>query len=101
MAATRSCSFKPAPIAPVFGGTILAGTAGYLKSDIKDLKRIWQVVFKLPLLDNEVSIRQFVRLVVLVKSGGVLELDRAQQGSDDAFLDQASVLPRPVSLLTL
>jgi flagellar motor component MotA len=92
---------KLAPIALVLSGTILAGAAGYLRSDIKDLKRILQVVFKSPPLDNEASIRELVRLAVLVKSGGDLELDRAQQGSDDAFLDQASVLPHPVTLLTL
>lgn len=77
---------KPAPIALVFGGTILAGTAGYLKSDIRDLKRILQVVFKSPLFDGEASIREFVRLSALVKSGGVLELDRAKEVSNDEFL---------------
>lgn len=77
---------KPAPIALVFGGTFLAGMAGYMKTDLKNFSALIKAVTKVPIFDGESTVNDFISYATLVRKNGVLELEKAAESLDDEFL---------------
>jgi chemotaxis protein MotA len=83
---------KPAPLLLVFGGTFFAGTAGYMKSDIKSFTALLKVATQANVFDAEITIQELSRLAGIAKRKGVLELERESKSLDDPFIRRACEL---------
>ena len=77
--------FKPAPIILVFGGTIMAATAGFLRSDVKNIKNVVKQAFGSPEHAPDQDIERLVHLADLARHGGLLALEKAASATDDPF----------------
>ncbi len=77
---------KPAPIALVFGGTFLAGMAGYMKTDLKNFSGLIKVAAKVPIFDGEATVKEFITYASIMRKSGVLELEKAASKIEDKFL---------------
>lgn len=77
---------KPAPLILVFGGTFFAATAGYLKSDVKNVKPILMRATKGDAYDLEIAIQEMARLAAVAKTNGIMALDRETPNIADPFL---------------
>lgn len=77
---------KPAPIALVFGGTFLAGMAGYMKTDLKNFSALIKIATKVPIFDGESTVKEFISYAAIMRKSGVLELEKAAAKIDDDFL---------------
>lgn len=77
---------KPSPILLVFGGTFFAATAGYMKTDVKNVKPILMRATKGDAYDMEIAIQEMARLAALAKSNGIMALDKETQSISDPFL---------------
>lgn len=77
---------KPAPLILVFGGTFFAAAAGYMKSDVKNMKPILLRATKGDAYDMEIAIQEMARLAGIAKSNGIMALDKETQAIEDPFL---------------
>ena len=77
---------KPAPLILVLGGTFFAGTAGYLKSDLKRVKPILLRATRGDAYDMEIAIQEMARLAAVAKSQGIMALDKETSSIEDPFL---------------
>src|SRR5271165_7396747 len=68
--------FKPAPMILVFGGTFFAAAAGFMKTDMSQVRPIFTRATKADPLNLEDSLGEMVRLAALAKGSGILALDR-------------------------
>lgn len=78
--------FKPSPMLLVFGGTFFAGTAGYMKSDVKSIRPILKQATRANPSDVQLAIEEMVRLASLAKGSGILALDKEADNLEDPFL---------------
>lgn len=78
--------FKPSPMLLVLGGTFFAGTAGYMRADVKSIRPILKQATKANLSDMEAAIDQMVSLAGLAKGSGILALDKESEKIEDPFL---------------
>lgn len=77
--------FKPAPIILVFGGTVMAASAGFLKSDVKNIKNVVKQAFGPPEHTPDEDIERLVHLAELARREGLLALEKAAGDVDDPF----------------
>lgn len=80
--------FKPAPLLLVFGGTIAAGAAGFMKRDIKEIKNVIKSAFGVPDPDVEEDIENIFNFASIARKDGLLALESATKGITDPFLRQ-------------
>jgi len=78
--------FKPAPMILVFGGTFFAAAAGFMKTDMSQVRPIFTRATKADPLNLEDSLGEMVRLAALAKGSGILALDRESDTLEDPFL---------------
>jgi chemotaxis protein MotA len=77
--------FKPAPIILVFGGTILAAAAGFMKSDVTKVKDVLKKAMGPPEESADEDIAKLVSLAELARRDGLLALDKAAETVEDPF----------------
>ncbi|HWD24578.1 MAG TPA: MotA/TolQ/ExbB proton channel family protein, partial [Acidimicrobiales bacterium] len=77
---------KPAPILLVIGGTFMAATAGFTKTDLKTMGSLLKLAFKVPVYDAQAQITQMCELSALLRSQGALEAERAAKDIADKFV---------------
>ena len=77
--------FKPAPIILVFGGTILAAAAGFMKSDVTKMKDVLKKAMGPPEESPDEDIAKLVSLAELARRDGLLALDKAAETVEDPF----------------
>jgi chemotaxis protein MotA len=76
---------KPAPLILVFGGTLLASAAGFMKSDVKEIKNVVKQAFGPSELNPDEDIERMVGLAEVARREGLLALERAADSVDDPF----------------
>ncbi|HZU80888.1 MAG TPA: MotA/TolQ/ExbB proton channel family protein [Acidimicrobiales bacterium] len=77
--------FKPAPLILVFGGTLMASAAGFMKSDVKSIKAVLMQAIGSPEASPTESIAQIVSLAEVARKEGLLSLEKAAGEIDDPF----------------
>jgi chemotaxis protein MotA len=77
---------KPAPMILVFGGTFFAGTAGFMKSDLKGISPMIKAATKAAVHDVAVTIEEMARLAAVAKQNGILALEKESKEVSDPFL---------------
>jgi chemotaxis protein MotA len=77
--------FKPAPMLLVLGGTIMASAAGFLKSDVKNVKTVVKQAIGTPEESPEDHIQRMVHLAELARSEGLLALEKVASDVEDPF----------------
>jgi len=77
--------FKPAPLILVFGGTLMAAAAGFMKSDVTNIKNVIKQAMGTPEHDAEEDIARMVQLAELARREGLLALEKAASEVDDPF----------------
>jgi chemotaxis protein MotA len=80
--------FKPAPLILVFGGTLAAGAAGFMKRDMKDIKGILMSAFGVPDPDTEQDIESIFQFASIARRDGLLALESASRDITDPFMKQ-------------
>jgi chemotaxis protein MotA len=83
---------KPAPLILVFGGTFFAGTAGFMKSDVKSFSALLKAATQASIFDAEITIQELTRLAGVAKRKGVLELEKESKHLEDPFIRRACEL---------
>ena len=83
---------KPAPLILVFGGTFFAGTAGFMKTDLKSFSSLLKAATQASVFDAEITIQELSRLAGIAKRKGVLELEKESKNLDDPFIRRACEL---------
>jgi len=81
--------FKPAPMLLVFGGSFLAASAGFLKSDVKSVQAIFKQAIGSPEHSPAEDIETMVHLAEMARREGLLALDKAAQEKEDPFFRKA------------
>ena len=76
---------KPAPLILVFGGTLAAAAAGFMKSDLKNIKHVLKAALGVPEFSPEGSITRIVALAEVARREGLLALDKAVSDIEDPF----------------
>jgi chemotaxis protein MotA len=77
--------FKPSPIILVVGGTLMASAAGFMKSDVKNIKSVLKQAIGTPEETPDDQIQRMVRLAELARSEGLLALERVAADVEDPF----------------
>jgi chemotaxis protein MotA len=80
--------FRPAPLVLVFGGTLAAGAAGFMKRDLKSIKDVLRSAFGAPDPDVEQDIDDIFRFASIARKDGLLALESASKGIEDPFMLQ-------------
>jgi chemotaxis protein MotA len=78
--------FKPAPLILVFVGTFFAAAAGFLKSDVKDVKRVIKQAMGTTERTPDETIARLVHLAEVARRDGLLALEKAGAEVEDPFL---------------
>jgi chemotaxis protein MotA len=81
--------FKPAPMLLVFGGSFLAASAGFLKSDVKSIQSVIKQAFGSPEHTPGEDIEKMVHLAETARREGLLALDKASEDIEDPFFRKA------------
>ena len=77
--------FKPAPLILVFGGTIMASMAGFMKNDVTKIKDVVRQAIGSPEPDPDENIARLVHLAEVARREGLLALEKAAEEVDDPF----------------
>lgn len=80
---------KPAPMILVFGGSFLAASAGFLKSDVKTIQGVIKRAFGTPEHTPNEEIDRMVHLAEMARRDGLLALEKATEDIDDPFFRKA------------
>jgi chemotaxis protein MotA len=77
--------FKPAPIILVFGGTLAASAAGFMKTDISSIKDVIKQAFGVKVLEPKAEIERMMHLAEVARREGLLALEKAATEIEDPF----------------
>lgn len=77
--------FKPAPLILVFGGTIMASAAGFMKNDVLKIKDVIRQALGTPEADPDENIGRLVHLAEVARREGLLALEKAAEEVEDPF----------------